>query len=485
MNVDEAGVPVLVLWVAVLAVLCGVAWKGRRPVVGLTVAYWWQLWLFHGLGGLVHALSWYEGPNHSAALVGFHITGYAMAGLLAGNLIALLLTPAQHQPAAGKLLSGPGRLPALYIVSGLALYGLLGQLLAGTDPDFGALASGGFHLAIAGFCLWWFLAWKAGKTRQAHLTPLLALVLLFLTASLAGFLADGVLACVAVACFVGTFYRPRWAFVGAAGVALLLALLLSPAYLGVREENRGGGGDGQGFGARLGRTALLAREGWWFDVGNRKQLGALDERLNRNIRLGWADRYMSEGNAKFARGETLWSALLAPVPRALWPDKPEYAGSGTLVTRFTGVRFADGTRIGIGHVMELFVNFGIPGVLVGYVLLGTLLGLLDTRCAGHLLAGNWGRFTLLYVIGLSLLQVSGCFAEAACSAAGGAVLCLLVAASSVSSRAGSIGFSATLGGPVPVPKDISNDPTSARLVPEGARSHRIFSGVLWKIFRRE
>ncbi len=46
------------------------------------------------------------------------------------------------------------------------------------------------------------------------------------------------------------------------------------------------------------------------------------------------------------------------IPRALWPNKPVVGGSGDLVSTYTGIRFADGTSVGIGQVLESFVNFG-------------------------------------------------------------------------------------------------------------------------------
>jgi hypothetical protein len=424
---DESAVLVLVLWIVVLIILFGVAWKGRRPVVGLAIAYWFQLWLIHWLGGLIHASGWYEGPDHAATLAGFEVTGYAIAGLLTGYLIVLLQTPTEPQRVlSGGSSSDHGRLPVTYIVSGLALFFVVGKLFAGTALGFDALVSSGFRLAIAGFCLQWFLFWKAGKTRQAHLTLLLSLVIPFLTVSLAGFMGFGVVACLTIACFVGVFYRPRSAFVAGAGVVLLLGLSLYPTYMSVRQGIRKAVWGGEGFSSRLEKMELLISEWQWFDAENKKQLNAIDERVNQNILIGRAVHYMSDGNADYVWGETFRNALVALIPRAIWPDKPQFAGSGGLVNRFTGIKFARGTSVGIGHVMELYVNFGIPGVFLGYLLLGALLGFLDTRCGAHLLAGNWKQFTLFYVIGLSFLQVGGNFAEATSSAAGSAVLCLLI-----------------------------------------------------------
>jgi hypothetical protein len=374
---------------------------------------------------MIHAFGWHEGPEHAATLAGFETTGYAMAGLLAGYLIAVLLTPAGRPPVpSGEAPSDPSQLPVIYIVGGLALYFVMGKLFSGLGFD--AVVSSGFRLAIAGFCLQWFLCWKAGRTRQAHLTLLLSLVIPFLTVSLAGFMGYGVVACMTIACFVGVFYRPRWVFAGAAGVVLVLGLSLYPTYMSVRDGIRKAVWGEDTFSARLEQMERLINEWQWFDAENKKQLTSIDDRVNQNILIGRAVPRLAEGVVDYGRGKTLWNALVALIPRVIWPGKPQFAGSGTLVSEYTNIEFDKATSVGIGHVMELYVNFGIPGVFLGYLLLGALLGFLDTRCADHLLAGNWKQFTLLFLIGQAFLQVGGNFAEATSSAAGGAALCLLV-----------------------------------------------------------
>ena len=73
----------------------------------------------------------------------------------------------------------------------------------------------------------------------------------------------------------------------------------------------------------------------------------------------------------FAYGGTV--PLWGFVPRALWPDKPAVGGGGSLVSEYTGIPFGEGTSVGAGQVLELYVNFGIPGVLAGFTGLGFLL----------------------------------------------------------------------------------------------------------------
>src|SRR5262249_2584933 len=146
----------------------------------------------------------------------------------------------------------------------------------------------------------------------------------------------------------------------------------------------------------------------------------------QNLMIGKAVRRTSGGIVAFAEGETLGNSFLALIPRVVWPDKPQWAGSGSLVSRFTGLKFARGTSVGIGHVMELYVNFGTTGVLVGYLVLGTVLGVIDLVSGRHLAAGRWEQFALWYMAGLPMLNVGGNFAETTAAVVGGLLLCLFV-----------------------------------------------------------
>jgi hypothetical protein len=205
--------------------------------------------------------------------------------------------------------------------------------------------------------------------------------------------------------------------------------------MGARNKIRQAVWGGQSLGEVTAVITDSLIEGWqWFDAEESGQLQAFDGRLNLNVYTGRAVRRASEGRVEFAQGETLVHAVLTLIPRAIWVDKPYYAGSGNLVTRFTGIPFARGTSVGMGPVMELYVNFGKSGVLVGFIVIGTVLGAVDRRAGAYLVGGDWRRFVLWYVPGLSLLTVGGNFAEVTGSAASAAVLCGLVNALFLSGR---------------------------------------------------
>jgi hypothetical protein len=163
-----------------------------------------------------------------------------------------------------------------------------------------------------------------------------------------------------------------------------------------------------------------------FDIYNVDHLQRVDLRLNQNYLVGMGVAYLAQHPDAFANGETMVEALFAPIPRALWPDKPIVAGSGDLVTRFTGIGFAEGTSVGIGQVMELYINFASTGVFLGFVVIGVVLAYVDAQAARYRDTGDWHRFTLWFLPGLSLLQLGGSLVEVTSSAAAAIAVAVLL-----------------------------------------------------------
>src|SRR4051812_46235184 len=95
--------------------------------------------------------------------------------------------------------------------------------------------------------------------------------------------------------------------------------------------------------------------------------------MNQDFLIGLAMENLEAGRVPFANGRTIADAVLGLVPRAIWPDKPIAAGSGDLVSVYTGLNFPEWTSVGIGQVMECYVNFGTPGLVFGFILIGALL----------------------------------------------------------------------------------------------------------------
>jgi hypothetical protein len=117
---------------------------------------------------------------------------------------------------------------------------------------------------------------------------------------------------------------------------------------------------------------------------------------------------------------------MALLPRVLWPDKGVVAGSSDIVSRFTGMKFMEGTSVGVGLVMEMFVNFGTPGVWIGFGLFGALLMFVDERARACLEHGNAARFAVWYLPGSTLLQLCGGSLVDAFASAGASLVSVLL-----------------------------------------------------------
>ncbi len=70
-------------------------------------------------------------------------------------------------------------------------------------------------------------------------------------------------------------------------------------------------------------------------------------------------------------GKTMVSWLLAPIPRALWPEKPPIGAGQDLGPAIFDSR--KGTGVPPGIVAELYLNFGLGGILFGLFFAGFLL----------------------------------------------------------------------------------------------------------------
>jgi hypothetical protein len=96
-------------------------------------------------------------------------------------------------------------------------------------------------------------------------------------------------------------------------------------------------------------------------------------------------------------GETYRFFLASAIPRFLWPDKPT-AGFGTeFGHRYTLIHPDNhDTTVNLPWLVEFYVNFGVPGVLLGMPLVGMALRLV-TRVLGS------SRHDAEYVMGVALL----------------------------------------------------------------------------------
>jgi hypothetical protein len=410
----------IVAWAALLIVL--VVFAIGRPGAGgaLTLAYFLSLSLIHVPGVLPSLGSDPALGDWDETRLGFETTVLGMAAFVAGAVLARwmdLRSSAEKSTPPRRRSQAFERLGRRVFVMGIVSYFVL-LPLSGRVPSLTSVVSAMATLLIIG--VWLVLYGAAVRADWRRTLETLALLPLLPLATLvtAGFLGYGVCWVLSIIAFLFVISQQRIWFYLAAPVAAVLGLSLFVTYMGERTGIREVVWEEQSsILNRLERVSTIVTQFELLDLASPTHVAALDERLNQNSLVGAVVAYHEDGFAPFAYGATV--PLWALIPRALWPDKPDVGGSGDVVTEFTGIRFAEGTSVGVGQVLEFYINFGIPGVLVGFFGLGWLLMWLDGGIMRASAAGDMRGLLLRGMPGLTLLNPGGSLQEmlVACAAA--------------------------------------------------------------------
>ena len=402
------------------------AWTSNATV-GLVFTYVFSFTTLYWMAPLMYLLPWYDTPGHELTALGLREAAIGMVAFAVGTEIARPIVsrrtdalPTPHRP-------GPidKRLTNLLLVTGAVLY-LVVFPLAGYLPSMTAFVSTGSMVAVVAISLKCWSTWHGGREHSMWGWMAATAVLPLITVLGQGFLGYGFAAMLTIFAFVASFYRPRSIVVIAGALLLYLGLSVYVTYMRDRRDIRAVVWTGGGISERVGQIAGTVTTIEWFDPRDLKHLDRIDLRLNQDYLMGAAVAYLAGGSTQYAYGGTVWEAVVALVPRAIWPNKPVIAGSGNLVSDFTGMRFADDTSVGIGHVMEAYVNFGRTGVVVCFLFLGVVVAVADGMSYARLSRGQGTDFLVRYLPALSLLTVGGSFAELTSSAAAAFVVAVVI-----------------------------------------------------------
>jgi hypothetical protein len=417
----------LVTWVVICVVIVRSQWSQRIPSAGLPTAYLLILSMIHFMGGLIYSFPWYHPENayllqsrvnYTQVSLGFIETVYGVIGFGIG---CIFLSPWLLTIWKPQWLNQTPQRPDLKLPNTLLKTGLIFIIVVtptiGRIPGFQGFSVAGIYVLLVGLCLACWREWCQGNSRGFLAWIAISCCLPIVTMITLGFIGYGATAVAIILVFVSSFYRPQWQTVIIACLVFVLGLSIFVTYIRDRNEIRATVWGAQSLESRYERLINTFSNFEIIDIYNQEHLEAIDVRLNQNGLVGKSVEYIQSGNVKFVYGETIWQAILAPIPRLIWPNKPVFGGSGNLVARFTEQRFADGTSVGVGQVLELYINFGSVGVFVGFMILGTIIRIVDISAGICLINGNWWGFTSWFLPGLAMLQPGGALAEISASIA--------------------------------------------------------------------
>ena len=221
-----------------------------------------------------------------------------------------------------------------------------------------------------------------------------------------GFLGFGTIWAITIVTFCFVIARRRSWFYFAGPAIIYLSLSLFVTYMLTRDEIRQVVWDqNTSVVERLDKVTKLYTNFEFLDLSNVWHQHELDVRLNQNYLVGLGVMRHRENVVELSYGATVPVWVL--IPRAIWPDKPAVGGGQDWVAQFTGMRIAEGTSVGTGQVLEFYMNFGMPGVLAGFAVLGFILMRLDQQIMCALAMGNTSHIIRWAPLGLALLSPLG------------------------------------------------------------------------------
>jgi hypothetical protein len=398
----------LILWAALLVALVVLA-IGRSGRGGaLTLAYFLGLSLVHMPGVLPFLDPESSFVHRDETQLGLELTTQGMATFVVGAVVARWI----HWRRAAATSGAPRRRAHAFERLGWRAFafGVVAFVvllpLSRSVPSANSVVGSVMTMQIIGLWLLLYGAALAGDQRRTLLTLALVPLLPLMSLVTNGFLSFGTFWSLSVVTFLFVITKRRIWFYVAALPAVFLGLSLFVTWTGQRMGIREVTWHEQAsLLDRLDRDWSIISEFELLDLSSPRHATALDDRLNQNYFVGTGIIYHEIGAAGFAYGATVppW----ALIPRAVWPDKPAVGGGGTLVSDFTGIQCAVGTSCGAGQVLEFYVNFGIPGVLIGFFGLGYLLMRLDQGIMRRLASDDIRGFLMRAMPGLVLMQPQG------------------------------------------------------------------------------
>ena len=390
-----------------LAAFLWLLWLLRRDRVslGLPIAYLYSLLLIHVPGAFAHIV----GRNflfHSDVVeIGMRSAALGSVCFIAGVWLARPSTPKMSP----SLRADRNHFWWFCLIGGWSLiYGLspLYQI-----PSISAAVAKGGGIWMLGVMLGLRAACQRGDLKRIGIWLGALMVYPVLMLLLGGFLNYGSAAIIIVCAALTISTRSYSRVVVGITVFVFLSLSIFVTYFRHRNDIRDQVWGGAPLEARIGSVIDAVRDFEWLDPTNRMHLIALDKRLNQNYFVGLAARRIQLGLADYLVGDSVRQGLLSLVPRVLWPEKPVFAGSPQIVSKMTGLRLSPTTSFGVGNVMEFQINFGIPGVVIGFFVLGWLIGMLDLKAAVAEGRGDLGRVVLFFLPAVALINPEGSLVE--------------------------------------------------------------------------
>ncbi len=380
--------------------------RHRRISFGLPVAYLFTLLFIHVPGAIAHIVGDGILPETDVTEIGIRLTAFSSVAFVIGVwLTGMRKEKVRDRPAPARRRD----FALCCLIAGLGITYSLRLVISA--PSIGAVIEKGGGIWVLGCLLGLRLALRRASPKEVILWLGAMAIYPALTLLLGGFLSFGSTPVFIILSSLVISTRSSWRVAVGLPLVTFLFFSLFLNYFQNRDQIRDSVWGGASMKDRVEKSMLMIQDIEVFSPNNAEQLRALDLRLNQNFFVGRAAVRLESGEVTWLHGRSFWEGFIALVPRAIWPSKPVVAGSPEIIMRMTGFMVNDTTSYGVGNVMEFYINFGMPSLVGGFLLLGTLFGWLDRRAALAERGGDLGMAIVFFMPAAAMIHPNGSLVE--------------------------------------------------------------------------
>ncbi|GEL07241.1 hypothetical protein [Salisediminibacterium halotolerans] len=138
--------------------------------------------------------------------------------------------------------------------------------------------------------------------------------------------------------------------------------------------------------------------------GNSGETRGMGSMISPHYRFGELIQMYNEGVLDLFWGKTIWAAIVTPVPREFWADKP-WNFNREITFIFRPEYIEDGHSEASVIYAEWFFNFGYPGIVLAILSMGLFLKVIDSMYLKAAVNFNWKRIDFVKHVTLLILMV--------------------------------------------------------------------------------
>lgn len=396
-------VGICLAWIVTIIYVARLCQHSRDGSVGLPAAYLFSTTFLYAsaflycVPGYTHRridslpYLWSYNITNDTVLAGATQTCIAVLGFAAG--VRLYHARLRRTGPARPVPAGPANTSFAREVPTLAAFTLFGFLIPFLKLDFpaaSAISLVGQNVGVTLVCLGYHQANATGSTGGKWLWLGIGILIPIWNIVVWGFLSSGFTVATLVGAFLLMDTRARtWSTTKTSLAVLGVAyawLSAFVAYLSGRDEIRNAVWGQANFGERFAVIGKAVSEIHLLSPFDFSSLDWIAARLNQAAFVGKLVEWHELFPDLRTYGASLLFSLMAWVPRAVWPGKPENAGNQFIQSN-TGLQFSN-ARFGAGQIFEFYVSFGSIGVFFGLMFMGFVLAHLDRKAALSLRANR-------------------------------------------------------------------------------------------------